>query len=102
MIAIWGCFCGPEGVINSSCGNNVSLLDWGYPFQTVGGGGRGRWACGLCPKSRARRARTLPSEVYPAGFDFMHLPFGAGFRVREGGRVINGSCGSYGFLLAWG
>ena len=47
MIAIWGCFCGPEGVINSSCGNNVSLLDWGYPFPDCWGKGKGQvglWA----------------------------------------------------------
>ena len=48
-IAICGCFCGPGAP--------------GWPFP--GWGGRG--ACGLCPKSRSRCARALPSEVYPAG-----------------------------------
>ena len=45
---------------------------WLSPFQGV---------CGLCPKLRVQRARSLASEVYPAlklqchftcGFDFRH------------------------------
>ena len=62
MIAVWGCFCSPGGFINGSCGTYWSFLAWGGPFGAVG-----RGACGLCSKSRARRAHTLASEVYPAG-----------------------------------
>ena len=50
-------------------------------FRAVGGGGEGG-AFGLCPKMRARCARSSSSEVYPVGklqlhctcgFDFRHL-----------------------------
>ena len=39
MIVIWGRFCSPEGVINSSCGSYESSLAWDSPFWAVGGGG---------------------------------------------------------------
>ena len=56
-------------------------------------------AYGLCPKSRARRARPSPSKVYPAaklhwhftyGFDFRHslwLSFVGGFAVLKGLKI---------------
>ena len=44
MIAIWGRFCSPEGVIDSSCGNYESFSPGDNPFRTVGGGGGGLWA----------------------------------------------------------
>ena len=43
MIAICGCFCSPEGGINSSCGRYGSFSTWDSPFWAVGGGG-GLWA----------------------------------------------------------
>ena len=66
----------------------------------MGGGGEGEsggGTCRLCPKSRARRMRTSPSGVYPAGglwwrfacsFDFRHsvrLPFVPAFAFLGGG-----------------
>ena len=76
MIAICGRLCGPQGVIDGSCGSYGSFLVWGGRFRA--------WedTCGMCLNSRGRRVRASPSEVYPAaklqwhftcGFDFSHL-----------------------------
>ena len=63
MIVICSCFCSPEGVINSSCGNYGFFLTWDNPFQTVGGAEGGGGALSKVESS----ARASPSQVYPAG-----------------------------------
>ena len=39
MIVICSHLCSPEGVINGSCVNYESSLDWGWPFLGCGRGG---------------------------------------------------------------
>ena len=89
-IAICGRFCSPEGVINGSCLNYGSFL------------------AGLCPKSRAQRARAprLPRFILLVGFGGMAYDsyLVAAFPVRgglAGGGVIIGSCGGGGCIRGW-
>ena len=56
MIAVWGCFCSPGGVINGFCGNYGSLLVWDGPFLAGG-------TCGLCLGSGVRRLQISPSGI---------------------------------------
>ena len=56
MIAVWGYFCSPEGVINGFCGNYGSLLVWDGPFLAGG-------TCGLCLGLGIRRVRVSPSGI---------------------------------------
>ena len=60
MIAVWGYFCSPEGVINGFCGNYGSLLVWDGPFQAGG-------TCGLCLGLGIRRVRVSPFGVGGGG-----------------------------------
>ena len=82
-IAICGRFCSPEGVINGSCLNYGSFL------------------AGLCPKSRAQRARAprLPRFILLVGFGGMAYDsyLVAAFAVLGG---LAGGGGYYWFL--WG
>ena len=89
-IAICGRFCSPEGVINGSCLNYGSFL------------------AGLCPRSRAQRARAprLPRFILLVGFGGVaYDPYlVAAFAVlgEGGGGVISGSCGGGGgYLRGW-
>ena len=89
-IAICGRFCSPEGVINGSCLNYGSFL------------------AGLCPRSRAQRARAprLPRFILLVGFGGMAYDsyLVAAFVVLgglAGGGVIIGSCGGGGCLRGW-
>ena len=90
-----GLFCWSPWVVGVVCGCRL----WGLwvlfgrdgPFRAVGGG-----SPVLCPKSRARRSCSPPSEVYPAGklqwhftcgFDGRHslwLSFVTAFAVLKG------------------
>ena len=95
-----GLFCWSAWVVGMVCGCHLwelwVLLGPGWPFPGCGwvdGGGGSR---GLCPKSRARRACSPPSEVYSAGklqwhftcgFDGRHslwLSFVTAFAVLKG------------------
>ena len=51
------------------------------PFLAVGRG-EGLWVVSICPKSKARRTRASPSEVYPAGKLQWHFTCGFNFRGR--------------------
>ena len=74
MIAICGCFCSPEGVLNSSCGNYGSF-DLGMALSRLWGG---LWA--LSKVESLAHTHTSPSEVYPAGELQWHFTFGFDFK----------------------
>ena len=90
-IAICGRFCSPEGVINGSCLNYGSFL------------------AGLCPRSRAQRARAprLPGFILLVGFggmaydSYLVAAFAVLGGLAGGGGVIIGSCGGGGCLRGW-
>ena len=52
---------GGRGLLNWCCGSYGSFLAWGWPLFGP------RRACGMCPKSRARRAR-LPRLILLVSF----------------------------------
>ena len=86
----WGQYIayGCNGFFRCGPSRDWCLLLWPFPV------------CGWCSRSRARRVRALPSEVYPAGkhqwdftcgFVFRHslwLPFAATFAVLKGLNLI--------------
>ena len=80
MIAICGCFCSPEGVINGSCGRYGSFSAWDSPFWAVGEGrGEGGGLVGFV-QSCELSVHAWPSDVYPNAKLQWHFTCGFDFR----------------------